>query len=395
MKKSYRFIAALLTFVILICIVPISYAENIQSEVCGFTLTETGKCELYDADTYLFTHNKTGGQVLYIANNDLNRTFDIAFKTPASDTGISHVFEHATLGGSDKYPNNIFFNVSSETFNTYMNAATAIQTTFYPISSLSDEQLLKLADYYLDGVFNPLILKDKRIFDREAWRYELENEASPLKLNGTVYNEMKGAVTPLNYAYYNSIRSMYPGSNKSVISGGDPEVIPTLKYEDVVSYHDKYYVPSNSLVILYGKLDYKKYLELLDGYFSKYDGEKPEITDPNYKPVTGEVRAAFEIQGNADSGNTVIYNIPCDTTDIDEIFRLISCRGLLASESSPLQINMKKEMPSVSFALNFDGFSFTKPTFSFIASNIIPCSLHHETAISSGLSSLQVQRISL
>ena len=48
--------------------------------------------------------------------------------------------------------------------------------TLYPICSQSEKQLLKSADIYLDAVFNPLILSDQRIFEREGWRYELTDE---------------------------------------------------------------------------------------------------------------------------------------------------------------------------------------------------------------------------
>ena len=159
MKK--RILSLLLVFALISGISVVVSAEaslTVGCNISGFTLQDIGSCKAFDAETYLFTHDKTGGKLLYVANDDVNRAFDIAFNTPAADTGISHVFEHACLNGSDKYPANIFFNVSSETLKTYMNAMTSEKYTAFPISSISDEQLLRLADYYLDGVFNPLIV---------------------------------------------------------------------------------------------------------------------------------------------------------------------------------------------------------------------------------------------
>ncbi len=342
---------------------------SVGDKIEGFTVTETGQCKIFDADTVLFTHDKTGGRFLYVANDDTNRAFDIAFNTPAEDTGVSHVFEHASLNGSEKYPANIFFNVGSKTINTFMNAFTTMRNTYYPVSSLSDEQLLRLADYYLDGVFNPLIITDESIFEQEAWRYDLSSPEDELTLNGTVYSEMKGSITPFGRAYYNTMKTLYPGSSRSAISGGDPDVIPELTYDDVVKYHEAYYKPSNSLVILYGKTDYEKYLMLVDEYFSEYDDTKPVIDDPDYAPVSGNIEKTFRIPGNEDTGSTVIYAVPCAINDETEIYDMALCADFLQSESSSLKQKMKLMMPAVLLTVSFD-FSLTEPTIAFIASNV-------------------------
>ena len=126
----------------------------------GFRAVETGEFPLLGADTVLFEHEESGARLLYIANRDINRVFDLTFLTrPIDNTGLPHVFEHATLSGSEKYPSkDLFFNLSYQTYNTYMNASTYQDMTTYPIASLSEEQLLKYADYYTDSCFNPLIL---------------------------------------------------------------------------------------------------------------------------------------------------------------------------------------------------------------------------------------------
>ncbi|MFR6375414.1 MAG: hypothetical protein ACLUN5_02490 [Oscillospiraceae bacterium] len=58
------------------------------------------------------------------------------------DKGVPHVFEHACLSGSEKYPDpSLFFAMMNQTYNTFMNAMTATDYTIYPESSLSEDQL--------------------------------------------------------------------------------------------------------------------------------------------------------------------------------------------------------------------------------------------------------------
>lgn len=162
--------------------------------VHGFRVTNRDGLDLLDCPTVTLEHIKSGATVYYIASSDPNRTFDITFQTPAlDDKGIPHIFEHITISGSEKYPHqNLFFPLSYQTYNTYANAMTESTTTTFPVSSLSDGQLLKLMDYYLDGVFHPMVYDEQRLFQREAWRYNLESADAPITINGTVYNEMKG-----------------------------------------------------------------------------------------------------------------------------------------------------------------------------------------------------------
>ena len=143
----------------------------------GFEVKDISDFDMLGAKIVEFQHIKTGATVLYMANEDTNRTFEITFRTPTEkDTGIPHVFEHSTLDGSEKYPSKaLWFNLSFQTYNTYMNASTYPFMTTYPVASLSEDQLFMLADYYTDSVFNPMLLEDKSIFDEEAWRYVLKS----------------------------------------------------------------------------------------------------------------------------------------------------------------------------------------------------------------------------
>ena len=50
---------------------------------------------------YLLRHKKTGARVMLIENDDENKVFNIAFRTPPKNsTGVAHILEYSVLCGS-------------------------------------------------------------------------------------------------------------------------------------------------------------------------------------------------------------------------------------------------------------------------------------------------------
>ncbi len=348
---------------------------EVGDSVCGFTVKDVGRFSLIGADTVLYEHDRTGAQVLYLANEDTNRVFEITFRTPAeNDTGVPHVFEHSTLDGSEKYPSKtLFFNLSFQTYNTYMNASTYSFMTTYPIASLSEEQLLKYADFYTDSCFNPMIYEDRSIFDEEAWRYALD-ENGDLTIEGTVYSEMLGSYTRQTEAVYNFMKTIFPGSVAGNSSGGNPDHIPEMTWEDLTSYHDRYYTPSNSVTCIYGKFDdFDAFLSLLDGYFSGYERTEYTFTDSSYTPITAPVEAEFEyaVEASTDTARsaTVYYGYALGELTEDELTSLDFLSTLLDDSSSLLMENLKTALPYGSFGCYID-FCGPEPMIYFTADNI-------------------------
>ena len=342
----------------------------------GFEVKEISDFDMLGAKVVRFEHIKTGATVLYVANEDTNRFFDIGFRTPTEqDTGIPHVFEHSTLDGSRKFPSKeLWFNLSFQTYNTYMNASTYPFMTIYPVSSLSEDQLLTLADFYTDSVFNPMVLEDKSIFDEEAWRYVLKTPDDALTIAGTVYSEMLGATTRTRKANKNFQGEIFPGSYIANDSGGNPDVIPEMTWEDIKEYHGKYYHPSNSLSILYGKLDrWEDYLGMLDSYFSAYDKKVFDLTDPGYKPITAPVTAEYEypVEAGSDTSNaaTIYYGFVCKDADQDTMNKLDLMTTLAGDNSSVLMENLKTALPYGSFGVGID-FSGPELIVEFSADNV-------------------------
>ena len=346
--------------------------------VNGFKVVEVRDFDMLGAKIYQFEHIKTKATVLYIANEDTNRFFDIAFRTPAEeDTGVPHVFEHSTLSGSEKYPSKeLSFNLQYQTYNTYMNATTYPTFTIYPVGSLSEEQLLALADFYTDSVLHPMVLEDKSIFDTEAWRYVLKDPDDDLTIAGTVYSEMRGAYTREIKAERNFLGVLFNGSRAGNEYGGNPDRIPDLMWDDLKVYHAKYYHPSNTLSIMYGKLDnWRDFLELLDSCFSAFDYREMDLRDYGYLPRNGSVTSVFDYPADAGSDTThaatVKYGFICGGADMETINKVYAMCALTMYGGSVLMQNLHDAMPYGKFTCGID-FSGPELAIEFTADNVRP-----------------------
>ncbi len=254
----------------------------------SFELIEERDLKDLSSKGLLLSHKKTKARIALILNDDENKVFYIGFRTPPKDsTGVAHIIEHTVLCGSEKYPlKDPFVELMKGSLNTFLNAMTYPDKTVYPVASCNDTDFQNLCSVYMDAVLRPNIYKDERIFKQEGWHYELESGESELKLNGVVYNEMKGAMSlPDRVLNDEILSSLYPDTTYAINSGGDPDFIPDLTYENYLEFHRTYYHPSNSYIFLYGDIDVYEKLEWLDReYLSRYDylevDSKPEIQKP-------------------------------------------------------------------------------------------------------------------
>ncbi len=338
---------------------PAETKENVLPQIGevinGFEVKEIREFPLVGADLVLFEHQKTGSKLLWIANEDRNRAFQLSFNTrPFDDTGLPHVFEHATLFGSKKYPSTaFFFNVSYQTYNTYINAYTMDAMTGFPIASLSEKQLLSLADYYVDSCFNPNIMTDEGIFRTQAWHYSLPDLESELKYEGVVYSEMQGSMTLSRTALDNANRLTFPGASLSFNYGGIPKNIPEMTWEDVKGFHDKYYHPSNCFSLLYGQIDdYASFLELLNEAFAPYEKVDFSFEESGYKeitkPVTTEIGYPMAEGTDVTNQTVIFYYILCPGMKGDKAqeYLIDHVCSLLNERASVLHQSFEKAFPA-------------------------------------------------
>lgn len=231
--------------------------------------------EEVNSDVYLLKHIKSGARILLLSNDDDNKVFTIGFRTPPTDsTGVPHILEHSTLCGSKKFPvKDPFIELLKSSLNTFLNAMTFPDKTIYPVASCNDLDFHNLMEVYMDAVFYPNVYKYEEIFKQEGWHYELESIDAELIYNGVVYNEMKGAFSSAEQVLMRESRhALFPDTTYGVESGGNPDFIPDLTYEDFKNFHKRFYSPANSYIILYGNMNMEEKLKWLnDEYLSNFD----------------------------------------------------------------------------------------------------------------------------
>ena len=161
----------------------------------AYEIIEQRRIGELNSESCLLRHKKTGARVALLSNEDENKVFYIGFRTPPKDsTGVAHILEHSVLCGSKHFPvKDPFVELVQGSLNTFLNAMTYPDKTVYPAASCNDKDFQNLMHVYLDAVFYPNIYREEKIFRQEGWHYELEKEEDELKINGVVYNEMKGA----------------------------------------------------------------------------------------------------------------------------------------------------------------------------------------------------------
>ncbi len=232
-------------------------------------------------------HKKSGARICVMSSEDNNKMFCAAFRTPPSDsTGVPHIIEHSVLNGSKHFPSrDPFMQLIKGSLNTFVNAMTYPDKTLYPVASCNDKDFANLMHVYMDAVFYPNIYSRPQIFLQEGWHYEMNDREDELKINGVVYSEMKGAMSSPDRAIWDVINKyMFPDTTYGVNSGGDPEVIPQLSYEQFLDFHSRLYHPANSYIFLYGDCDMDERLDWMDkNYLSDFDVIEPHSQVQNQK----------------------------------------------------------------------------------------------------------------
>lgn len=296
---------------------------------------------------YLLKHNKTNARIMLLENDEENKVFNIAFRTPPSDsTGIAHILEHSVLCGSKNFPlKDPFVELAKGSLNTFLNAMTYPDKTMYPVASLNDQDFQNLMHVYLDAVFYPNIYNKEEIFHQEGWHYHLGSPDDPLTYNGVVYNEMKGAFSSEEEVIDREIfNTLFPDTAYGVESGGDPDFIPDLTYEQFLDFHRKFYHPSNSYIYLYGKIDMAEKLKWLDEeYLSKFEAididSEIKMQKSFGKPVDKLMSYPVSESDSEEDKTYLTYNVVVgDSLDIElnMAFRVIEY-ALTSAPGAPLR----------------------------------------------------------
>ena len=330
------------------------------------------------AKGYLLRHKKSGARVLLIEKDDNNKVFSIGFRTPPADsTGVPHIMEHSVLCGSKNFPaKDPFVELVKGSLNTFLNAMTYPDKTVYPVASCNDKDFQNLMHVYMDAVLYPNIYRHEEIFRQEGWSYKLDSAKDRLQYNGVVYNEMKGAFSsPEGVLDRVILNTLFPDTSYANESGGDPEVIPELTYEQFLNFHRKYYHPSNSYIYLYGDMDMEEKLHWLDReYLSDFDAKEVDSRIRYQKPFEEmcEKTIPYSISSEeSEEDNTYLsYNKVIGTSLDRELYLAFQVLdyALLSAPGAPL----KKALTDAGIGKDIMGSydnGIYQPIFSVIAKN--------------------------
>ncbi len=320
-----------------------AFTYQINQVIHGFRIVSVSEDQELGGRSIRMIHEKTGADLLWLDNHAENMVFSIAFRTlPKDSTGVFHIIEHSVLCGSRKYPvREPFVELLKSSMNTFLNAMTFPDMTMYPVSSRNFRDLMNLTNVYLDAVFHPAVLTDRKRFCQEGWHIRSDESGKP-EFRGIVYNEMKGAMSDPDTMMDREIsRLLFPDTCYGHNSGGDPEKITDLTQEDFKKQYKMCYHPSNAYIYLDGEIDPDVMLKAIDQSFTGYKRRKskPEfkiqIPRPAEKTIRYEIGPDEEIK---DHSHLTMARITGTWRDrVENLARSVVCDVLTGGNESMLK----------------------------------------------------------
>ncbi len=316
-------------------------------ELHGFKVLRVKAFPEIRVTAYEIEHKKTGAKVLHLHSFDRENLYAICFRTPPSDsTGLPHILEHSVLAGSEKYPlKDVFKELMRSTLQTFINAFTYPDKTIYPVASQIKTDFFNLARIYTDLVLNPRMLMETFLQEGHHLEFSSPDDlSSDLIISGIVYNEMKGAYSSSDSLIYKVLQeNIYPDSVYAFDSGGDPDVIPTLTYEQFREFHRTYYSPTNARFFIYGDITTSEHLAFLSEMLSGFERVEINSSIKSQERLTAPrvIRSTYPIGKDESLQHKTMVNIAwmmSDNTDYKTSLILeIIASLLVGSAASPLR----------------------------------------------------------
>ncbi len=294
-----------------------------------------------------YEHIKTGAVHYHLVAENNENVFLVALRTiPTDSTGVAHMLEHTVLCGSERFPvRDPFFMMIRRSLNTFMNAFTSSDWTAYPFASQNRKDFDNLMDVYLDAVFFSRL--HELDFAQEGHRFEFEtadDPTTPLVYKGVVFNEMKGAMSsPVSTLWQTVTEHLFPTTTYHYNSGGEPENIPDLSYQQLKDFYKVHYHPSNSVFMTFGDIPAFEHHEVFEekalSRFEKLGVEIKVDDEQRYSaPKNFESSYAFDEEDTKAKTHVVISWLLGRSTSLEEMLQAhLMSSVLLDNSASPLQ----------------------------------------------------------
>jgi len=227
--------------------------------------------------------------------------------------------------------------------SNFMNALTSSDHTYYPFATTNRKDFNNLMSVYLDATLNPLLNEDD--FTQEGWRIGPENplavDENKLVFKGVVYNEMKGQISDASYLYYIKFQDhIFPDINNS---GGDPQKMTDLTYQNLKDFHSRNYHPSNAKLFTYGNMPLADHLKEIGQQLEGFEKTKADTVikmpidlkdGPLYHTIKGPLDPLLDQDMQYKTSTSWLMG---DTSNILESFSLgIMSSLLIDGYGSPL-----------------------------------------------------------
>ena len=306
--------------------------------VSGFRVRKVSSLPDYRAEGILLEHEATGFTVYYVACSDSECFFSYtAYTPPENSRGIAHIIEHTVLSGSSRYPvKDPFMHLVRNSCNTFLNALTGVDRTYFPAASTVARDFDNLFSVYTDAVFSPLLREEA--FMQEGIRISSEGG---LHFEGVVFSEMLGEMAEHGYVVSSaSTRPLFGDSPYQYESGGDAREICELSYGEYLDAYRRFYAPANLSLFLYGDMDITDKLELLDReYLSGRDKgrriERIGLAERWKEPRRFDAVSSAE-DGDTDSSVMVSWLLGDNATPGESTLLSLMVDILLGSPGCPL-----------------------------------------------------------
>ncbi len=294
-----------------------------------------------------YQHISTGASHYHLAAENNENVFLVALRTiPTDSTGVAHMLEHTALCGSERFPvRDPFFMMIRRSLNTFMNAFTSSDWTAYPFASQNRKDFDNLMDVYLDAVFFARL--HELDFAQEGHRFEFETADDPsssLVYKGVVFNEMKGAMSsPVSTLWQTVTEHLFPTTTYHYNSGGEPENIPDLSYQQLKDFYKVHYHPSNAVFMTFGDIPAFEHHAVFEekalSRFEKLDVEIKVDDESRYsEPQYFTDRYAFDDDDTKNKTHVVVSWLLGKSTSLEEMLQAhLMSSVLLDNSASPLQ----------------------------------------------------------
>lgn len=312
----------------------------------SFKLINSTPIESLNIEVQHYEHEKTGAVHYNLACEHEEKVFMVAIRTmPQDSTGVAHILEHTALCGSEKYAvRDPFFMMTRRSLNTFMNAMTSSDWTAYPFASQNNKDFNNLLDVYLDAVFFSRL--HELDFAQEGHRVEFsepKNPNSPLEYKGVVFNEMKGAMSsPVSQLWQGISSYLFPTTTYHYNSGGEPNSITDLTYQQLTEFYRTHYHPSNAIFMTFGKMDVEEVqLKLEQQALSRFEKQDKQWRVPFEKryaaPIAVEQHYALDGADLSKATHHVMGWLLGDSTNLDaQLEAHLVSQVLLDNSASPL-----------------------------------------------------------